>query len=214
VNTANQHEEYMAVCEQPISKVNSRSEANRRPPLSEDDKDQLERLVKTYGQDLLNTCLSLCAEFGVWWGEAENLSQETWCKIARWDRSKWPPVDSKPEWWSLLGTVARRTLIDSGKGRRGQPLPEFIADSLAIPPDMVKADQAQEVEALKVALRDALNSLSDPRMQKVVLLRMNGAPWEQVAREVGMSYSWVRNAWPRALRLLRAMLERKGCLPP
>lgn len=124
---------------------------------------------------------------------ASDLMQETFCRIAAR-----PDVQLHSHPRRYLATIARRLLIDHSR-RRGSErcfLEAYarLNDGLAQPSPERIAAAAQELDAIVALLQD----LPDPVRRAFLLSRVDGRTYADIANELGVSCSMVKQYVARA----------------
>ncbi len=170
-------------------------------PASSDDS-VLARLHTAFADDLLRMCRSLCAEYGLWDGEAEDLSQKTWAKIAQLLAHK-PRTNCPNEIRKWLKTVARRLLLDTLQRRARRKARERAREAResSYDPPIEEPD-----ESYRDVLNDALKRHCTAEMRQALRLRSEGAPWDEIAEQLGVSRSTAIRLWNKAIQVLRSVM--------
>jgi RNA polymerase sigma factor (sigma-70 family) len=136
--------------------------------------------------------------------EAEELAAEVFADAAA---ALHEPRSDEPPVLAFLYVLARRRFADAARRRAASSRPvslEDFADELA---------ELERDEALTQALRRALGNLP-PELGKVVAMKLvQGRPFAEIARELGVSEVACRKRFQRGLAALRAALSEEGVEP-
>lgn len=105
--------------------------------------------------------------------------------------------------WSLVETVVRNLLIDKfrRRGVRREVLRRLRTETRRTEPDAVADGAAALVDARDAAAR-LLQALT-PSERSLVLLRMQGLEWRQVAEALGIAEDAARQRWAALRRKAR-----------
>jgi RNA polymerase sigma-70 factor, ECF subfamily len=133
---------------------------------------------------------------------AADLTQETFASAARALAS----ADTK-EPLGLLYRTAQRRFIDELRRRRANPIVVQLDD---VELEALPAGYGREIVA---ALRRALGTLSDDHRDVVVWKLFEDRSFAEIARRAGVSEDACKMRFSRALRALRAELEKEGIRP-
>lgn len=124
---------------------------------------------------------------------ASDLAQETFCRLAGQPALH---LDRHPR--RYLATIARRLLIDDTRRKiseRGalEALAVHAGDTVQLGPDRIY-EAAQELAALAILLREL-----PPRVRRALLMsRLDGLTYGEIAAELGVSKSMVKQYVARA----------------
>jgi RNA polymerase sigma-70 factor (ECF subfamily) len=136
--------------------------------------------------------------------QAEELTAEVFADAAsalrRFDPGKAPVL-------AFLYTIAQRRFADAarGCGRSVESVPlEDVADLVAEP---------ERDEAVTQALHRALGRLPHELGKVVAMKLVQGRPFAEIARELGVSEAACRKRFQRGLATLRAVLAEEGFEP-
>lgn len=136
--------------------------------------------------------------------EAEDLTEEAFLRcllhIGSFDASK-------ASFRSWAFRIAHNLLVDHLRRGRGQKQERLDVEREAEEPPL---GETVEEEAMKRALRDALEELPSSQRQVLVMKYFSGMSNTEVARALGRSEGAVNALQHRALRKLGAILESRG----
>lgn len=141
-------------------------------------------------------------------GEAEELSQEVWLRVARADAS----FTDDRAFRAYTYTVARRLLVDHWRRRSARvslvPLDGGAAPAAAGQPD----DHVAAAEVLAVVEAE-LARMPAPMAQVFRWRTARGVPFKDIARRQGVSVNTALGRMHRAVRRLAAALDAAGLAP-
>lgn len=160
-----------------------------------------DELVARYGKKLLNFFL----RSGVIY-DAEDLVQQTFLRLYRYRYRYMPNAKLS----TFIYMLARQTWIDElrrRKRRGGVMMP--MEDGLAEKVESGEKSPSQESDARQDVLK-ALDCLSDPLRQVVVLGAIEELPYSEVAEILGIPEGTVKSRMFNALAKMREFLEKDG----
>ena len=155
----------------------------------------LKELYHRYEDRLYGLGLRLLGDAGL----AEELVQETflrvWRSAARYDREKGAPS-------TFIFTIARRLAIDLWRRPSSRP---FVASS-----DDPPGPDAVDGVIVQLAVRDALDSLSDAHREVLELSYDGDLKQREIAERLGIPLGTVKTRTYHALRSLKGALEERS----
>lgn len=135
---------------------------------------------------------------------AQDVVQEIFVKI--WEkRGSLTVIDNFPAW---LHVITRNLLIDHLQKK----IPVFELNELtreAIPEDRHLPQQQLDYRELTVLISRAIAQLPPRQQQVYSLSREQGLSHQQIARQLNLSYDTVREHMSKALKTIRASLEKQ-----
>lgn len=116
-----------------------------------------------------------------------------------------PPPRKIQSW--INGAI--KLIMQSHYTKRGKYVPELFSEPDDIFEYPESSDYVSDVET-KIDLKEALQQFTPPQ-RKVILMRLDGYTWEEIAKEVPLMtnmgwFNWYNN---QALRLLRRFFKKK-----
>lgn len=136
--------------------------------------------------------------------EVQDVVQEIFVKI--WEkRDSLTEIDNFP---AYLHVITRNLLIN----KLQKKIPVFSQDELAlqlIPEDRHLPHQQLDYRELTVLISRAIAQLPPRQQQVYSLSREKGLNHQQIAKELGLSYDTVREHMSKALKNIRASLEKQ-----
>jgi RNA polymerase sigma-70 factor, ECF subfamily len=186
-----------------------RGQAKREtPPEERDDSDLLRavgagdrdralpELYRRYERRLYGLGLRMLGDRGL----AEELVQETFVRIWRTADRFDPERGTVP---AFVFAIARRLAVDLWRRPSSRP---FEPESEAA----ARPDTAFDQVLLEVAVRDALDSLSDAHRQVLELSYHSDLTQTEIARRLGISVGTVKSRSYHALRAFHRAVEERG----
>lgn len=176
--------------------------------MSVDDDAAFERYVLPEVEVMLRVARSLTRNRA----DAEDLVQDTLIRaykaIGRFD-------GRHPRAWLL--TILRNTHINRNRRRRPELLrdPDTQLDRLAQSPvddEAIRPDRFVDLE-FDADVQDALQSLSEPFMEVVELVDIDGLAYAEAAEVLGIPVGTVMSRLHRARKKIREQLRRTGAAP-
>ncbi len=135
---------------------------------------------------------------------AEDLLQETFMRAYRALRDLVNPAGFR----TWLGTIAQSVLVDAfrrkGAQRRAEPprAPQEVLDGVAAPADATEDDSESRDK-----VRAILNSLPDEYRLPLTLRYIDGADYETIQTQLGLSPGALRGLLHRGLQQLRRVVK-------
>jgi RNA polymerase sigma factor (sigma-70 family) len=163
------------------------------------DSNAIEPLMKRHGSSLLGYCVRM---YGSDRASAEDAYQEVWLKVLRYSKS----YTCQGIFRSWLMTIARNTILTSIKKRI--PASSFtteegdereIADEFNLELTLTNAESVAR-------MKNALDGLIDVQRITLMLWLEEGATYEKIAADLGVSEGVVRANLHRAKKVLRRRL--------
>lgn len=136
--------------------------------------------------------------------EAQDVVQEIFVKV--WEkRDGLPAIDNFP---AYLYIIARNQLINQLQKK----VPVYNQDELilqAIPEDRHLPQQQLDYRELTTLISHAIEQLPSRQQQVYRLSREQGLSHQQIAKQLNLSYDTVREHMSKALKNIRASLEKE-----
>ncbi len=136
--------------------------------------------------------------------DAEDLTQETFLRVFRSLHSYRPT--GRFEGW--LHRITTNLFLD-GARRRQRIRMEPIAEEAPLPDSSLAPEHRFEAENLDLDIQEALAALSPRLRAAVVLCDIEGLPYEEIARTLGVKLGTVQSRIHRGRRLLREALAHR-----
>lgn len=184
---------------QPEKPAGERDEAELLLAVGQGDRDQaLPELYRRYERRLYGLGLRLLGDRGL----AEELVQETFVRVWR-TADRFDPQRGTVS--AFVFAIARRLAIDLWRRPSSRPF-ESEPESEAAG----KPDAAFDQVLLRVAVRDALDSLTDAHRQVLELSYHSDLTQTEIARRLGISVGTVKSRSYHALRAFQRAVEERG----
>ena len=181
----------------PEKPVAERDDADLLRAVGQGDRDRaLPELYRRYERRLYGLGLRMLGDGGL----AEELVQETFVRIWRTADRFDPERGTVP---TFIFAIARRLAIDLWRRPSSRP---FEPESEAAGRPDTEFDQV----LLQVAVRDALDSLSDAHRQVLELSYHSDLTQTEIARRLGISVGTVKSRSYHALRAFHRAVEERG----
>jgi RNA polymerase sigma-70 factor (ECF subfamily) len=183
----------------PEKPAEDRDDAELVLAIGQGDRDRaLPELYRRYERRLYGLGLRLLGDRGL----AEELVQETFVRLWR-TANRFDPARGTAS--AFIFAIARRLAIDLWRRPSSRPLePEPEADAAGMP------DSEFDQVLLQVAVRDALDSLSDAHRQVLELSYHADMTQTEIARRLGISLGTVKSRSYHALRAFHRAVEERG----
>lgn len=177
-----------------------------KPPMSESDlvralalgrPEAFEEIVERYEKPLINFIVKYVDDRAA----AEDVFQETFVRVVR-SIGDYEPRAGLATW---IFTIARNLSLDhlrSRKRRREAPIDG--TNVIAMPAAAPAPDAREEAERV----REAVQRLSPPKREAVVLRFFSGLSYEEIGRMVGAPTGTIKFRVHEAMRDLAALLKR------
>jgi RNA polymerase sigma-70 factor (ECF subfamily) len=176
-----------------------RDDAELLLAVGQGDRDEaLPELYRRYERRLFGLGLRLLGDRGL----AEELVQETFVRLWR-TADRFDPERGSVT--SFLFAIARRLAIDLWRRPSSRPFEPEPESAPAQNPE-TEFDQV----LLQVAVRDALDSLSDAHRQVLELSYRSDLTQAEIARQLGISLGTVKSRSYHALRAFQRAVEERG----
>ena len=133
-------------------------------------------------------------------GRAEEITQEVYASMAA---ALADSAGRAPRTLGWLYTVARRRIVDEARRSARSPAPV----------ELVPGTDHGYGALVARSLQDALERLTAPQREVVVLRLLRGVSFAEIAAKVGITEEAARMRFMRGLEQLRAELERAGVAP-
>lgn len=129
--------------------------------------------------------------------DAEDLAADVFVKVFE----KLDTFDeSKASVSTWIYTITRNTLTDYFRVRRvSEPIPETLEDGSCVETEVCNAEMLD-------ALADALESLGERERDIIILRFYKGKPLTEIARQMGISYAYVKVLQNKAFDVLKKHL--------
>jgi RNA polymerase sigma-70 factor (ECF subfamily) len=139
--------------------------------------------------------------------EAADAAQEVF--VRKWARfGSYDPARASFRTWVSVNTEHR--IIDIIRQRRTRRREEPVSDDLEAPdPEQVPAEQGPVL----AAVARALTALGPRQRQLVLMKKLHGYTWEEIAAFTGLTVAQARAEVGRAASRLRALLAQEGLDP-
>jgi len=181
----------------PEKPAEERDDADLLRAIGEGDRDRaLPELYRRYERRLYGLGLRMLGDRGL----AEELVQETFVRIWRTADRFDPERGTVP---TFIFAIARRLAIDLWRRPSSRPF-EPESESAG------KPDTEFDQVLLQVAVRDALDSLSDAHRQVLELSYHSDLTQTEIARRLGISVGTVKSRSYHALRAFQRAVEERG----
>lgn len=183
----------------PEKRAEDRDDADLLLAVGRGDRDRaLPELYRRYERRLYGLGLRLLGDRGL----AEELVQETFVRVWRTADRFDPDRGTVP---TFLFAIARRLAIDLWRRPSSRPFePEPESEPAGTPE--TEFDQV----LLQVAVRDALDSLTDAHRQVLELSYRSDMTQAEIARQLGISLGTVKSRTYHALRAFHRAVEERG----
>ena len=182
---------------EPEKPAEERDDADLLRAIGEGDRDRaLPELYRRYERRLYGLGLRMLGDRGL----AEELVQETFVRIWRTADRFDPDRGTVP---TFIFAIARRLAIDLWRRPSSRP---FQPESEAAGEPDTEFDHV----LLQVAVRDALDSLSDAHRQVLELSYHSDLTQTEIARRLGISVGTVKSRSYHALRAFHRAVEERG----
>jgi RNA polymerase sigma-70 factor (ECF subfamily) len=182
---------------EPEKPLGERDDADLLRAVGEGDRDRaLPELYRRYERRLYGLGLRMLGDRGL----AEELVQETFVRIWRTADRFDPERGTVP---TFVFAMARRLAIDLWRRPSSRP---FEPESEGAGKPDTEFDQV----LLQVAVRDALDSLSDAHRQVLELSYHSDLTQTEIARRLGISVGTVKSRSYHALRAFQRAVEERG----
>jgi len=165
-----------------------------------------EELIHKYEDKILNTVYRYVGERNT----AEDLAQETFIRVFK-ARHSFKPTNTFSAWLFSIAVNLCLNYIRDSKKRRTISLFSGEDDSpISIKDENAKtaSDNFKRLE-LKIAVRDALNSLPEKQKMAVILNRYDEYSYEEIAKIMNLSLTAVKSLLFRARESLKEKLKSK-----
>jgi RNA polymerase sigma-70 factor (ECF subfamily) len=109
--------------------------------------------------------------------------------------------DTEQSFFAWLATIAERTIVDLARRHASRPSCSLERE---IPASDVSPSRGLQRQERFERLQRALDSLSPDHREVIVLARLQGLPFKEIAQRMNRSYTAVANLLSRALTELRS----------
>jgi RNA polymerase sigma factor (sigma-70 family) len=168
------------------------------------------QLVERHTAYLRATCRGLCASAGLWPGDADDLFQRTWLKVAQCPPGARPKEGDDVEWRRWLAAIARNSFRDDLRRDRSRRARDREHGSEVLVWQISATSDAQVKEEVFKAMQDILEEHCNERQRSVVRLCLEGLSVREIAGRLCIRTSAARVALNQALAILRTELEARG----
>lgn len=167
--------------------------------LSEGDKKAYEHLFKMFYKVVYTSALRVTKDANT----AQDACQEVFLEL--WKNRQKLNINTSLKSYLCRGAVNRSLNIIKSRNRHaGQDLDNIVEPSSKL----VTPNQAAEFNELSKYINDGINGLPERCRQVFVLSRHEGKSYKEIATIMGISVKTVENQMLKALKTLRAVVQR------